>query len=376
VRKEPLILIVEDNPASLDIMQVRLTANKYQVVTATDGEEGLAMAQTHHPDLILLDIMMPKMGGLEVCRRIKNDPKLPFMPIIMVTAKADSKDVIAGLEAGGDEYLTKPVDHGSLVARVKSMLRIKELHDTVLEQSSQLKNQLKTASVIQKLFWPELPNLGGGVHIWAASHPASYVGGDFYDVITLPDTSIIAYVADVSGKGVPAALIMAALSMKIRTEALLQQDINSLLQAVNTGMYNLASEEGYFVTLVLLRFWPIEGKIELVRAGHPNPVWIADGVFKQIPPLKGVSLGIVTDVEYEKTELWLGSGDSLLLFSDGVIEAENEARELFGDDRLIDYIDSAKGSPRGLELLEVIGKWRGEAEVNDDLTLLEIWYDR
>jgi sigma-B regulation protein RsbU (phosphoserine phosphatase) len=376
VRKEPLILIVEDNPASLDIMQVRLTANKYQVVTAIDGEEGLAMAQTHHPDLILLDIMMPKMGGLEVCRRIKNDPKLPFMPIIMVTAKADSKDVIAGLEAGGDEYLTKPVDHGSLVARVKSMLRIKELHDTVLEQSSQLKNQLKTASVIQKLFWPELPNLGGGVHIWAASHPASYVGGDFYDVITLPDTSIIAYVADVAGKGVPAALIMAALSMKIRTEALLQQDINSLLQAVNTGMYNLASEEGYFVTLVLLRFWPIEGKIELVRAGHPNPVWIADGVFKQIPPLKGVSLGIVTDVEYEKTELWLGSGDSLLLFSDGVIEAENEARELFGDDRLIDYIDSAKGPPRGLELLEVIGKWRGEAEVNDDLTLLEIWYDR
>lgn len=376
MRKEPLILIVEDNPASLDIMQVRLTANKYQVVTATDGEEGLAMAQTHHPDLILLDIMMPKMGGLEVCRRIKNDPKLPFMPIIMVTAKADSKDVIAGLEAGGDEYLTKPVDHGSLVARVKSMLRIKELHDTVLEQSSQLKNQLKTASVIQKLFWPELPNLGGGVHIWAASHPASYVGGDFYDVITLPDTSIIAYVADVAGKGVPAALIMAALSMKIRTEALLQQDINSLLQAVNTGMYNLASEEGYFVTLVLLRFWPIEGKIELVRAGHPNPVWIADGVFKQIPPLKGVSLGIVTDVEYEKTELWLGSGDSLLLFSDGVIEAENEARELFGDDRLIDYIDSAKGPPRGLELLDVIGKWRGEAEVNDDLTLLEIWYDR
>ena len=155
----------------------------------------------------------------------------------------------------------------------------------------------------------------------------------------------------------------------------MQQDINSLLQAVNTGMYNLASEEGYFVTLVLLRFWPVEGKIELVRAGHPNPVWVVDGVFKQIPPLKGLSLGFVADVAYEKTELWLGPGDSLLLFSDGVIEAENEARELFGDGRLIDYIDSAKSPPRGRELLEVIRKWRGEAEVNDDLTLLEIWYD-
>lgn len=375
MRKVPLILVVEDNPASLEIMQVRLTANNYQVVTATDGEQGLAMAQSHLPDLILLDIMMPKMDGLEVCRRIKTDPNLPFMPIIMVTAKADSKDVIAGLEAGGDEYLAKPVDHGSLVARVKSMLRIKELHDTVLEQSAQLKNQLKTASVIQRLFWPELPELEAGARIWAESHPASYLGGDFYDVIPLPDSSMLAYVADVSGKGVPAALIMAALSMKIRTEALLQKDLNRLLQAVNTGMYNLASEEGYFVTLVLLRFWPAEGKIELVRAGHPNPIWVAEGVVKQIPPLKGISLGFLDSVDYENTEFWLSPGDSLLLFSDGVIEAENETRELFGDDRLIDCIETAQTPPRGRKILEVIEKWRGKAEVNDDLTLLEIWYE-
>jgi len=111
VRTPPLILIVEDNPASLDIMQARLTANNYEVITATDGEEGLAMAREKQPDLILRDIMMPKMDGLEVCRRLKEDPSLSFIPIIMVTAKADSKDVVAGLEAGGDEYLTKPVDH-------------------------------------------------------------------------------------------------------------------------------------------------------------------------------------------------------------------------------------------------------------------------
>ena len=92
MRTPPLILIVEDNPASLDIMQARLTANNYEVITATDGEEGFAMARKKQPDLILLDIMMPKMDGLEVCRRLKGDPSLPFMPIIMVTAKADSKD--------------------------------------------------------------------------------------------------------------------------------------------------------------------------------------------------------------------------------------------------------------------------------------------
>jgi len=141
MRTPPLILIVDDNPANLDILQARLTANNYDTITAKDGKAGLAMAKEKQPDLILLDIMMPKMDGIEVCQRLKANPNLPFMPIIMVTAKADSKDVIAGLEAGGDDYLTKPVDHSALIARVKSMLRIKELHDTVRDQATRLEEQ-------------------------------------------------------------------------------------------------------------------------------------------------------------------------------------------------------------------------------------------
>ena len=141
MRTPPLILIVDDNPANLDILQARLAAHNYEIITATDGEAGLATAREKQPDLILLDIMMPKMDGIEVCKHIRADASLSFMPIIMVTAKADSKDVVAGLEAGGDEYLTKPVDHAALVARVKSMLRIKELHDTVREQATRLEEQ-------------------------------------------------------------------------------------------------------------------------------------------------------------------------------------------------------------------------------------------
>ena len=141
MKTPPLILIVDDNLTNLDILKARLEAHSYEILTATDGEMGLAMARDKQPDLILLDIMMPKMDGIQVCRHIRADSSLPFIPIIMVTAKADPKDVIAGLEAGGDEYLTKPVDHAALVARVKSMLRIKSLHDTVLEQSAKLEAQ-------------------------------------------------------------------------------------------------------------------------------------------------------------------------------------------------------------------------------------------
>lgn len=375
MREKPLILIIEDNSASLDIMRVRLLANNYKVITATDGEKGLTQAEKYLPDLILLDIMMPKMDGLEVCRRIKNNPALPFMPIIMVTAKTDTKDVIAGLEAGGDEYLTKPVDHRSLVARVKSMLRIKQLHDMVLEQSYQLKNQLKTAAKIQTLFWPDLSDLKEAANIWAVSQPASYVGGDLYDVIVLPDGSVLAYIADVSGKGVPAALFMAALSTKIRAEANLLQDLNSLLQAVNIGMFNLASDEGYFVTIILLRYWPADGNIELIRAGHLNPILVSEKEVREISHLKGISLGVLDSVNYDSTELRLEAGESLLLFSDGVTEAENEKKELFGNDRLIEYLQTTRSAPRGRGLLDVIDTWRGNAEVNDDLTVLEIWCD-
>ena len=373
MRTPPLILIVDDNPANVEILQMRLAANNYEIITAADGEEGLAMARDALPDLILLDIMMPKMDGIEVCRHIRADDSLPFIPIIMVTAKADSKDVVAGLEAGGDEYLTKPVDHAALVARVKSMLRIKELHDTVLEQSAQLKAQLETATEIQSLFWPKIPELKAGGHIWAESAPAGYVGGDLYDVIRLPDNSLLAYVADVSGKGVPAALIMAALSTNIRSEALLQSEVDKLLEAVNNRLHRLTSEEGFFATIVIGRYWPASGKMQLALGGHLQPLWIGQSGLVNLPQLKGISMGVTPDVHYEKKEVSLSPGEAVLFFSDGVIEAENEDKALFGNERLVDYIKNAKGPPWGKGLLDLISQWRGNAKASDDLTLLEIW---
>jgi adenylate cyclase len=141
MRAPPRILIADDQPMNVDILQTRLAVHGFEILTAADGEKALEMARTQLPDLILLDIMMPKMDGLEVCRFLKGDAALPFMPIIMVTAKADTKDIVAGLEVGADEYLTKPVDQAALVARVKSMLRIKALHDTVREQADRLEGQ-------------------------------------------------------------------------------------------------------------------------------------------------------------------------------------------------------------------------------------------
>jgi adenylate cyclase len=141
MRDPPLILVVDDVADNVDILQMRLESQGYEVATAGDGLEALGKARELLPDLVLLDIMMPKMDGIETVKRLKADTTLPFIPVILVTAKADATDVVAGLESGGDDYLTKPVDHASLSARVRAMLRIKALHDTVHAQAQRLEQQ-------------------------------------------------------------------------------------------------------------------------------------------------------------------------------------------------------------------------------------------
>jgi adenylate cyclase len=153
LRTPPRILIVDDNPTNLEVLQVRLKAQGYELVTGVDGADALAKVREFEPDLVLLDVMMPKLDGISVVKQLKQDSKFRFMPVILVTAKADTRDVVTGLEAGGDDYLTKPFEQAALVARVRSMLRIKELHDKVQAQSEQLSgwNQLLEKRVAEQL---------------------------------------------------------------------------------------------------------------------------------------------------------------------------------------------------------------------------------
>src|SRR6516162_4062234 len=142
----PRILIADDNEDNRDILAAQLAIHHYELLQAADGEETIAVARHQLPDLIMLDVMMPKIDGMEVCRRLKCDANLPFIPIILVTARSDTKDVILGLEAGAVEYLTKPIveyltkpiDDVAVAARVKSVLQIKELHDKVIAQAAEL----------------------------------------------------------------------------------------------------------------------------------------------------------------------------------------------------------------------------------------------
>jgi adenylate cyclase len=149
MRNPARVLVVDDVADNVEILKMRLESLGYEVVVATDGEQALEKVADELPDLVLLDIMMPKIDGLEVVRRIKADTSLPFIPVILVTAKATPKDIVIGLEAGGDDYLTKPIDHGALIARVRAMLRIKALHDQVQALNTGL--EAKVSAQVEEL---------------------------------------------------------------------------------------------------------------------------------------------------------------------------------------------------------------------------------
>lgn len=132
------ILVVDDHEDNVELLRVRLEAWGYNVETARDGKQALEAIAATPPDLILLDVMMPSVDGNEVARRVKNDPRLPFIPIIMQTALDSTEDKVEGLEAGADDYITKPIEFAELKARLRSMLRIKRLQEELEEREREL----------------------------------------------------------------------------------------------------------------------------------------------------------------------------------------------------------------------------------------------
>lgn len=238
-----------------------------------------------------------------------------------------------------------------------------------------LETQLTTAAKIQSLFWPEIPELGMGSHVWAMTKPAAFVGGDLYDFIPLSDGSWVFYVADVSDKGLPAAMVMVALWSKIRSEVLLHKNLESLLSAINNSMYDLLHEEGFFATIILGQYWSETGKISFVRGGHLFPILISNGNVKEIDDLEGISLGIVKNAAYSKSDIILSPGESVIFLSDGVTESENQQKIQFGSHRIIDCLKEENNFPRSYALYQKIKAWQKNTNPNDDLTILEIWRD-
>jgi adenylate cyclase len=167
------ILVVDDTPKNVKLLADILTARGYNVVTAASGAEALSQVEAERPDLVLLDVVMPEMSGYEVCRKLRSNPATQLLPVVMVTALDPGEERVKGIEAGADDFLTKPINQAELLARVKSLIRIKELYDIVQNQAAELADwnqslerrvreqleQLERLEGLKRFFSPQLAEL-------------------------------------------------------------------------------------------------------------------------------------------------------------------------------------------------------------------------
>ena len=390
----PKILVVDDEEPIRRLMEAILLPLYYEVIFARDGMEALDKVREIPPDVILLDVKMPKMNGFEVARRLKTDEATKIIPIVMVTALSGVEDRVKAIEAGADDFLNKPVDKMELRARVSSLLKVKAYNDHMLNYQKELEaevarrteqllahqrvaQELALAWQIQESFLPsELPSVAGW-ELSATLKPARETSGDFYDVLHLPNGRLGILIADVADKGIGAALYMALSRTLIRTYAFEYDSQPEIVLSATNRRLLMDVKTSMFVTVFYGILDLATGTLTYCNAGHNPPCLLRaqNGGAVQVLPKTGMALGVTEDVDWKQETVQLALGDVLLLYTDGITEAQNLREEFFGEKRLLEIMQANRGcSPQDTidALIAEVLKFAGNAPQFDDITLMVV----
>lgn len=368
------VLLVDDAKANLDILVEGLKAD-HKLSLALNGETALQIAAKMPPDLVLLDIMMPGLDGYEVCRRLRAMPEMAEVPIMFLSSLEEVQNKTKGFEVGANDYLTKPFDMLEVKARVRSLLKAKAYSDAAKEQ---IASELRVAREIQMGMLPHdfTPfEKAYGVSFGAVLEPAREVGGDLYGVCVGGPDRLVVFLGDVSGKGIPASMFMVR---AISLARLLARDIAEPERILARLNDELATDNpsGMFVTFLSAVFEPQSGRLTIANAGHCRPVLLpADGAPCWAVKNLGTALGFEPGLEFERTELNLKPGDTLILYSDGVSEAFNPQEECYGNDRLLTDAGTLAGQAAPnitASLLKKVRTYVNGAPQSDDIAILTL----
>jgi two-component system sensor histidine kinase ChiS len=371
----PTILVVDDEPVNQHVLANYLGMKNYTIIQAMNGIEALKLIESKlTPDLVLLDVMMPRMSGFDVCRKLRKKYSPIELPILILTAKNRPDDLVAGLEAGANDYITKPFDKRELLARIDTLLRLKEAAGA-RDQLVALEQQLNVARHIQQSILPlHVPTLPG-LDIQVRYRPMNSVGGDFYDFYEIDDWRLGVFVADVSGHGVPAALIAAMAKVAFSMQKPIAGSASMVLTNMNETLTDKIGRQ--LLTVSYVYFDLERRKLFHANAGHwPLLIWQKrTQTLHQFKP-DGIIMGWLTDIDFPTLEIDLAQGDRILLYTDAIIETRNKADELFGEERfhrLIQQKQELSAAEFSDFLLKHLMAWsEQDNNLEDDLTLIVI----
>jgi len=371
------VLLVDDAPANIQVV-TSILKDIYKIRVATNGAKALVLAKdTPLPDLVLLDVMMPQMDGYEVCTRLKADPETQDIPVIFLTGQTEIEDETRGFEVGAVDYIHKPFSPAVVKARVHTHLVLRGIREQLARQLLTIQKELETARQIQMSILPSsIPQIPG-LDIAARYIPMTSVAGDFYDFIVVDEKHLGILVADVSGHGMPAALIASMLKIALAAEKEHAANPAQVLMGLNQTL--CGKFEHHFITAAYLFIDLQKGTLTYAGAGHP-PLLMWDHSSEGMRDVEenGLFLGKFPWASYTSRELPLNAGDWCLLYTDGIPETTNPGGVDFGTDRfkqVLETDESTSADQFADRLLEELSRWsaRGPAEdLDDDITVVAI----
>jgi len=387
------ILVVDDNAVNRRMLAAILERSGYEIAEARDGEEALEKASRFPPDLVLLDIVMPKRDGFEVCNILKERDQTRDVPIIFLSAKTEVRDKIKGLEAGGTDYITKPFSKGEVLARVRNQLRIRSLtreliqvNQELVRKQKSLDEDLKAAAGIQRSLLPQnLPDLKNVSMSWKFL-PSELIGGDIFNVLRLDADHAAIYMLDVSGHGVPSALVTVSVSqmLQIRGDHLIQDsspcDFSPRIASPGEVLASLDREypmERFdkFFTIVYMILDLAKGELVYSNGGHPPPLLMhLDGTVEYLEK-GGTIIGLGGVLPFEQGKKSLKRGDRIILYTDGLLERRSPRGGLYGKQRFYESLIKASRAPLETmldQVFEAVLAFGGPSGPEDDLSLLGI----
>ncbi len=386
------ILLVEDDPAASRLYARLLAGIGHEAVLAEDGDAAWDLLRNSDISLVVTDWMMPNLSGPALCRKIRETDFGHYVYVILCTAKSDKADLVEGMEAGADDFLSKPITAGEFRVRIRAGERILALERGLAERNKELgdayrliEEDLKAAAWMQENLLPARVLSAEGVACRWRFRPCSYIAGDTLNVFPLGHGKVGFYVLDVSGHGVPAAMLSVTLSMVLAPTATFGSPLKRLnmetgefeamdpSQAIEELNRRFQTTDDQYFTMIYGVLDTRHRRLRMAQAGHPNPILLSADGTTSVLGTGGMPVGLWQDISFDLIDIPFEPGDRLFLYSDGVSECANPEDEMFGDERVLEYLSGS----RGLTLDGVMGglestldQWRGARDFRDDVSVM------
>ncbi len=379
-QRQLTVLIADDTDTDRLILESIVKKEGHRVISAKDGVEAVAAFESEHPDIVLLDALMPKLDGFGAARQIKALAGEALVPIIFLTSLTDTESLVQCLDAGGDDFLSKPYNRFILQAKIKAFNRMREMHATMLTQRDQISlhnEHLLQEQTVAKQVFDNIAHSGclDASNVKYYLSPLAVFNGDVLVAAMRPSGSMLVLLGDFTGHGLPAAIGAMPLASTFYGMAHKGFSLRDILREVNQKLKDILPI-GVFCCASIVDINFCKQRIQVWNGGLPDCfVYRAkDGSIEPVPSTH-LPLGVVGDKDFRDDcqHFALERGDRFFMWSDGIHEARNSDGDMYGEPRLLDTFQNNR-DPNALfdDILAGVQEFVAKGEKDDDLSLMEV----